>query len=69
MVFGREWFFGAGVQHTGEHEFPVQYSMAPSQTIELGFTEIPREIFEEWLAEQAQAQFRPDGYHLIRNNW
>lgn len=68
VVFGREWFFGSGVQQAGEHEFPAMYSLPPSRTLELGWTEVPAEIFEAWVAEQGLGQFCADGYHLIRNN-
>ena len=64
-MYGREYFFGAGVQRAGEHEFPALYALQPTRTLELGITEIPADVFDAWLADVTEGRFAPHAYHCL----
>ncbi|KAJ1620982.1 PPPDE putative peptidase domain-containing protein [Pavlovales sp. CCMP2436] len=68
VVFGREIFFGSGIQQCSMHAFPAMYGMQPTRSIDLGPTEVPAEMLEMWLAEMGSSLFRPESYHLLQHN-
>lgn len=65
VVFGREWFFGGGGIYDLE---PGQTPYGtPVQTIDMGITSIPRELFIEMLAD-LRPRYNMTSYDLIKNN-
>ncbi|KAJ3375448.1 hypothetical protein GGF31_004566 [Allomyces arbusculus] len=64
LVYDREWYFGQGIYCTtpGVHHYG-----RPVQTIEMGTTEIPRDLFDEYLRE-IREQYTADKYHLLEHN-
>ncbi|KNE66502.1 hypothetical protein AMAG_11635 [Allomyces macrogynus ATCC 38327] len=64
LVYDREWYFGQGIYCTtpGVHHYG-----RPVQTIDMGTTEIPRDLFDEYLRE-IREQYTADKYHLLDHN-
>lgn len=64
VVYGKEYWFGAGIEqgHPGR-----TYFGPPLQTLHLGETAIPPELFAEYLSEIGP-KFNVSTYSLLRNN-
>ncbi|KAG0346928.1 hypothetical protein BG004_000512 [Podila humilis] len=64
VIFGREWWFGQGIMNaipgTTMHGNPVE-------RIDMGETEIPEEVFMEFLDNMREI-YTADSYHLLDNN-
>ncbi|KAF9214006.1 hypothetical protein BGZ59_004474 [Podila verticillata] len=64
IIFGREWWFGQGVMNaipgTTMHGNPVE-------KIDMGETEIPEEVFMEFI-DNMRETYTADSYHLLDNN-
>jgi hypothetical protein len=65
VVYGKEYFFGGGIATAppGGTHFGV-----PLEVIELGTTEVPEALFDEWLRGAASARFRAEDYNLLHHN-
>ncbi|KAL5702698.1 hypothetical protein ACHQM5_027878 [Ranunculus cassubicifolius] len=64
VVYGNEYFFGGGIQHA-----PVgttQYG-TPIKVVDLGFTHVPKELFEEYLQE-ISPRYTAETYSLLKHN-
>lgn len=48
-VLSREYFFGGGVQAMSPAEVTSRFGLAPVQRIDLGATDIPQEVFLDFL--------------------
>ena len=66
VAFGREYFFSGGIQDEPQAYFAANVQRL-HEAVELGTTEVPRELFEEFLAERA-ADFTAEKYSLLRWN-
>ncbi|CAM9647002.1 unnamed protein product [Chrysoparadoxa australica] len=66
LVYGKEWFFGGGIQVQDHQEFKASRGL-DCQYIELGKTEIPEELFANYLRELSP-QFTPHTYDLLKWN-
>ena len=66
VVFGKEYFFSGGIQSLPKEQFASMY-MPTCQVVDLGETEVPLELFEEFLAERAPA-YTMQTYNLLRHN-
>eukprot|EP01132_Coremiostelium_polycephalum_P002376 gene2376-2938_t len=64
VCFGLEWYYGGGILSDSPSQTPYG---VPVEAIELGETEIPRELFEEFLSG-IRPKFSMNKYHLIENN-
>ncbi|GAB5370745.1 hypothetical protein AAMO2058_001519300 [Amorphochlora amoebiformis] len=64
VVYGYEYYYGGGIQAT--HPGMTQAGN-PVQKIELGVTEIPQDIFHEYLLSIA-SDFTPQKYNIMTNN-
>ena len=68
IAFGREYWFGStGVQCEAPYSGGATGSMQVHQTLELGETQIPPDVFEDFLAE-IQERFVAERYNLIHHN-
>lgn len=63
-VYGKEYFFGGGIQSVPLKQSPYG---TPVQVAELGTTQVPQEIFEEYLRE-IQPRYTQDTYNLMKHN-
>jgi len=63
-VYGKEYYFGAGIQNN-----PIGQSShgSPVQVMQLGYTQIPQDIFEEYLQE-IQPRYTQETYSLMCHN-
>lgn len=67
LVFGKEWFFSGGIQATDPSVFASTRGIPVGRTIDMGGTEVPEELFVEFLSERAPA-YTPAKYNLLRHN-
>ena len=69
IVYGREYFFGAGIQSESPDIFRQMTGMTPIQIIPIGATTVSRGNFEDWCRRNQQnGRFSPEGYDLLNNN-
>jgi hypothetical protein len=66
VCFGKEFFYSGGIQSLPPDSFGKMY-LPPCQVLTLGTTEIPAEVFDEFLAGIAE-DFTADKYNLMRHN-
>jgi thiol-disulfide isomerase/thioredoxin len=64
VVYGREYFFGGGICDDTPGKTP--YGI-PIKTIDLGSTELPKDMFLDFLRE-INPKFAPEKYDLFKNN-
>eukprot|EP01147_Barroeca_monosierra_P001484 gene1484-4642_t len=64
VVFGREFFFGGGIQQAIPGKTVAGH---PKETVSLGITEIPEWMFVQFL-QSLETRFNVESYHLIKNN-
>ncbi|KAL1515786.1 hypothetical protein AB1Y20_002402 [Prymnesium parvum] len=67
VVYGREWYFSGGIQSDEPSFFASSRGIPVCRTISLGVTEVPEELFLEFLAELAPA-YTAETYDLLRHN-
>eukprot|EP00249_Psilotum_nudum_P011338 c23110_g1_i1 orf=340-1248(-) len=64
VVYGFEYFFGGGIQSCPEGKTPYG---TPQKVIELGYTQVPKEMFEEYLQE-ISPRYTAGTYSLMHHN-
>ena len=64
VVFGKEFFFGGGIQHGPPGRTPYG---VPVERLALGDSHIPEDVFLEFLQE-ISSRFSMDSYDLLHNN-
>jgi len=64
-VFGREIYFGGGVQRAQQGR--TQYG-TPMRRLPLGRTQLSEDALRDYLAAVSRAQFAADRYHVLENN-
>ena len=64
VCFGKEFFFGGGIQHDVPGRTPYG---VPVQRQDLGETHIPEDVFIEFLQE-ISSRFSMESYDLLHNN-
>ncbi|KAG7357524.1 PPPDE putative peptidase domain containing protein [Nitzschia inconspicua] len=69
VVFGREYFFGGGIQHEDPQQFRRMARMHPIQTLSLGTTSVSREEFEAWCVMATRnGRYTAASYDLLQRN-
>lgn len=63
-VYGKEYFFGGGIQSVPLKQSPYGQ---PVQVAELGTTQVPQEIFEEFLRD-IRPRYTQETYSLMKHN-
>lgn len=64
VVYGNEYYFGGGIQSCPEGQTPYG---RPWKVVELGITQIPKEVFEDYLQE-ISPRYTEQTYSLLRHN-
>ncbi|PKU72242.1 desumoylating isopeptidase 1 [Dendrobium catenatum] len=64
VVYGNEYYFGAGIQHDPVGRTPYG---VPLRSVELGVTHVPKEIFEDYLKE-ISSRYTAETYRLLSHN-
>lgn len=64
IVYGRQYYFGGGICWDPPEQTPYG---KPIQKIEMGETEIPKQIFEDYLKDLGP-KYSAEKYHLIDHN-
>lgn len=67
VVFDEEYFYGG---LSGIESCPPSGTVLgpPDEIVDLGKTEIPKEVYLEFLHELSTSTFRPEKYHLLDHN-
>jgi len=69
VVYGREYYFGGGIQSCEPHEFRRQRGIFPIEVTSLGRTTVSQREFEDWcVARTLDGSFAPGSYDLMRRN-
>jgi hypothetical protein len=68
LVFGKEYFFGGGIQAVDPHSFRSSRGMQPVQIQRLGTTRISQADFEAWCQTTGSVRFNAQSYDLLRCN-
>ncbi|KAL2613658.1 hypothetical protein R1flu_025350 [Riccia fluitans] len=63
-VYGYEYYFGGGIQMTPVGQTPYG---KPLRVVELGYTQIPKEVFEDYLRE-ITPRYTQATYNVLRHN-
>ncbi len=64
VVFGKEYSFGQGIE--SEEVGASRYGV-PIEKLDFGYTEVPRELFEQFL-DEIGSKYTPQTYNLLKNN-
>ncbi|KAI5072735.1 hypothetical protein GOP47_0012841 [Adiantum capillus-veneris] len=64
VVFGYEYYFGGGIESCPQGRTP--YGI-PVNVVELGFTEVPKDVFDEYLQE-ISPRYTVQTYNLLQHN-
>ena len=71
VCYGREWFFGDGIQSEAPHEFRRNTGMEPVQELVLGRTRVSRRQWEQWcqrMAARDRGPYSATSYDLLTRN-
>lgn len=64
MVYGNEYYFGGGIQHSSAGTTPYG---TPIRVIDLGVTHVPKDVFEMYLQE-ISSRYTAETYSLLTHN-
>ncbi|CAB1119021.1 unnamed protein product [Ectocarpus sp. CCAP 1310/34] len=68
IVYGKEYFFGGGLQSMPHEQFVQMHGgVGPTEYIELGYTDLTQELFEDFNRE-VQPRFTAQTYDLMKHN-
>jgi len=67
LIFGKEYFWGGSVQKCLHEDFKQQTGTEPTEYVDLGYTSIPEELFNDFLTTVGP-RFTPETYHIMENN-
>lgn len=68
LAFGKEYFFGQGIEMCHPHEFRMTRGIHPIDIQSLGHTSCTQSEFETWCRAQGQGRFSPTSYDLLSRN-
>jgi desumoylating isopeptidase 1 len=69
VVFGKEYFFGGGIQHEDPHLFRRNMGIHPIQVLSLGKTSVTQAQFHAWCQQCTQSgRYSPAAYDLLNHN-
>jgi hypothetical protein len=69
VVYGREYFFGGGIQHEDPNHFRLMRGIHPVQVLSLGHTSVSRDEFHAWCQNCTESgQYTPASYDLLTRN-
>lgn len=68
LAFGREYYFGGGIQNCTHGEFTAYSGLIPIEIQSLGHTTLTQQQFEEWCTTVGASEFAPETYDLLQHN-
>lgn len=68
LVFGKEYFFGGGIQSVDPHYFRSMTGRRPVQTERLGTTRVSQADFDAWCQQIASLKYNVRTYDLLNCN-
>jgi hypothetical protein len=67
LIFGKEYFWGGGIQKMEHEEFKQQSGTQPVEIIDLGTTEIAEDLFHDFILN-VSSRYSTTTYDLLNNN-
>ena len=67
LIFGREYFWGGGIQKCAHEDFVEQFGAPPVEIVELGHTEITEDLFHDFILT-VSTRYTQNTYDLLKNN-
>ena len=67
LIFGREYFWGGGIQKCAHEDFVEQFGAPPVEIVELGHTEITEVLFHDFILT-VSTRYPQSTYVLLKNN-
>ena len=68
LAFGREYYFGGGIQNCTHGEFTAYSGLMPIDIQSLGHTTLTQQQFEAWCTTVGASEFAPEAYDLLHHN-
>lgn len=68
LAFGREYYFGGGIQNCTHGEFTAYSGLMPIEIQSLGHTTLTQQQFEAWCTTVGASEFAPETYDLLQHN-
>lgn len=68
LAFGREYYFGGGIQNCTHGEFTAYSGLMPIEIQSLGHTTLTQQHFEAWCTTVGASEFAPESYDLLQHN-
>lgn len=68
IVYGREWYYGGGIQSEHPQQFRANTGLHPMQIIVLGRTRISQNQFEAWCRQHGPTTYNERTYDLLQHN-
>ena len=68
VVFGKEYFFGGGIQSVNPQQFRQSSNMRPIQTQSLGKTSVSPHEFNHWCQTIGSQRYNMQSYDLLERN-
>lgn len=68
LVFGKEYFFGGGIQCVDPNHFRAMRGIQPVKIERLGTTRVSQGAFDSWCQGEASAKFNAGTYDLLQRN-
>ena len=68
LAFGREYYFGGGIQNCTHGEFTAYSGLMPISIQSLGHTTLTQQQFEAWCTTVGASEFAPETYDLLQHN-
>ena len=68
LAFGREYYFGGGIQNCTHGEFTAYSGLMPIEIQSLGHTTLTQQQFEAWCTTVGASEFAPESYDLLQHN-
>ena len=67
LIFGHEFYWSGGLQKTSHEEFMNSWRIRPIEIVELGRTQIPEDLFQDFILN-VTSQYTANTYSLLDNN-
>ena len=67
LIYGKEYFWGGGIQKVLHEDFVTQTGQKPVEYVNLGRTQIPEELFHDWIIT-VTPRFNEHTYNLMDHN-
>lgn len=67
LLFGHEYFWSGGLKKMTHEEFMHSWRIRPVEIVELGYTQIPEDLFQDFILN-VTSQYTTDSYSVLSRN-